>query len=630
MMENRNNKEKAHFQINKYLSVKLINNKTQIFVNNKPFRHCKYLFLVNPHNNPQEPSINSIDEAAEILNKDLHTKLTPKDLNISPEDMFWGHCSNLQAWAENDYDTRLLHRNLAFPLLKKLSETGDPQAKKRFKEEIAKRFIEGNQTVINYLREQKYLTYLNLEELNVILDRFKNHSKISLLDLSGTDLEYLPLSIERFTNIREIKLSANKLSTLPKGFANLNRLERIDLSNNRFTIIPSSINELTSLKQLNLSSNQIRNVPKWINGSKEVHQFYFSEKIDSLEILNLNENLLNQIPDSIGNLVALKKLELGHNSLFKIPSSIGNLKRLEFFSAEHNQLNSIPKSIGNLHSLKELNLDSNRLISLPNSIQNLKNLEILSIENNNLKNLPSSIGNLEKLRKVNLLGNPLKSLPESFFNLKSLDFISLDFGKVAQFPEESKRGLKRAIKRGVRIHDLSYTLMPYKIIIIGDKFVGKTSLLKRMCGESFPYTYTLTVGVQVSIYELKVGNTYIPINIWDIGGDPRFRFIIDTFFKHSLGALIVYDLSKPLTEGYIKDWRFRCKHQDSSMPIILVGNKKDLANKDQLKYLDSLNIKNEFGFLDHVFVSAKQNNPLEALIRKLVKQHTLNYNDIAG
>jgi hypothetical protein len=55
-----------------------------------------------------------------------------------------------------------------------------------------------------------------------------------------------------------------------------------------------------------------------------------------------------------------------------------------------------------------------------------------------------------------------------------------------------------------------------------------------------------------------------------------------------------------------------------------------LVNKDQLEYIDSLNIKNEFGFLDHVFVSAKQNNPLEALIRKLVKQHTLSFNDIAG
>ena len=622
-MENGNNKEKAYFQINKYLSVKLINKKTQIFVNDEPFRQCKYLFLVNPQNDPHEPTINSIDEAAEILNKDLHTKLTPEDLNIKAEDLFWGHCSNLQAWAENDYDTRLLHRNLAFPLLRKLSTVGDPQAKRKFKEEIAKRFIEGNQTVINYLREQRYLTYLNDEELNMVLTNFKKHNQITMLDLSSTDLENLPKAMGDFNNLKELKLSANKLDTLPKRFKNLTRLERIDLSNNRFTHIPPSINHLTSLKQLNFSSNQIRNIPKWINGTDKPQEVYFSDQIDSLEILNLNNNLLNRIPESIGNLSSLKKLDLGHNSLFKIPPTIGNLEHLEFLSVEHNQLNSIPNSIGELNSLKELNLNNNRLTSLPNTIQNLVNLETLSLENNNLNLIPSSIGRLEKLRKVNLLGNSLKMLPESFFNLRDLEFISLEFDNIPQFPKSSKRALKKAIARGVRIHNVSYNLMPYKIIIVGDRFVGKTSLLKRMCGESFPYTYTLTVGVQVSIYELEINNTVIPVNIWDIGGDPRFRFIIDTFFKHSLGAVIVYDLSKPLTEGYIKDWMIRCRKENTTMPIILAGNKKDLVDKEKISYLEKQNLENEFDFLDHVFVTAKHENPLENIIKKLVKKHTL-------
>ena len=51
---------------------------------------------------------------------------------------------NLQVWAEMNYDTRILHRNLAFPLLKKLAQVGDPIAKKALKDEIAKRFLSGN------------------------------------------------------------------------------------------------------------------------------------------------------------------------------------------------------------------------------------------------------------------------------------------------------------------------------------------------------------------------------------------------------------------------------------------------------------------------------------------------------
>ena len=59
-------------------------------------------------------SIQSIDEAAEYLNRTLERGYR----KIDPETEFWGHCSNLEAWAENNYDTRFLHRNLAFPLLK--------------------------------------------------------------------------------------------------------------------------------------------------------------------------------------------------------------------------------------------------------------------------------------------------------------------------------------------------------------------------------------------------------------------------------------------------------------------------------------------------------------------------------
>ena len=81
-----------------------------------------------PLNDRKVNQINSIDEAAE--------NLSIYGVKLSPEVEFHGHCSNLQAWAENHYDTRLLHSNLSFPLLKKLAELGDPQAKQMIKDEI--------------------------------------------------------------------------------------------------------------------------------------------------------------------------------------------------------------------------------------------------------------------------------------------------------------------------------------------------------------------------------------------------------------------------------------------------------------------------------------------------------------
>ena len=120
--------------------------------------------------------IESIDEASELsdhylidneIYKEEHGKLaySPYSYDIPPETEFWGHCSNIQAWIENDYNTCILHSNIAFPLLKELTKAGDPKAKRVFKEEIAKRMSSGYYPTIKYLILEGYLFFLTIEEL---------------------------------------------------------------------------------------------------------------------------------------------------------------------------------------------------------------------------------------------------------------------------------------------------------------------------------------------------------------------------------------------------------------------------------------------------------------------------------
>ncbi len=159
------------FVINNFLCLKLENNRTNIYVNKELFLQCKYLLLNLSESELKSTTlINSIDEAAGLLDKSLERHNHSIEL-LTPEAQFWGHCSNLQAWYENDYDTRLLHSNLAFPLLKKLAEAGDTRAKKVFKDEIAKRFEKGNLNSVRYFLENGYLTYLNKEELECLLEQ---------------------------------------------------------------------------------------------------------------------------------------------------------------------------------------------------------------------------------------------------------------------------------------------------------------------------------------------------------------------------------------------------------------------------------------------------------------------------
>lgn len=154
---------KEEFKINEYITVKLESGKTNIYIDGKLFQQCKILLLnlpVEKINSFNE--INSIDEAAEALDFSMETN-PHEEFEIPANTEFWGHCSNLQVWVEHNYDTRLLHRSLSFPMLKELTDVGDQIARRVFKEEIVLRFLTGVKSVILFLID--YLDYFSLEEL---------------------------------------------------------------------------------------------------------------------------------------------------------------------------------------------------------------------------------------------------------------------------------------------------------------------------------------------------------------------------------------------------------------------------------------------------------------------------------
>ncbi len=135
------NPAKKEFKVNEYISLRLEKERTRIYINGNRFNQCMRLVLNIPVKEIQEyDEIDSIDEIADFYKSS--DKLNENE-RILPEDEFWAHCSNIQAWVEHDYDTRLIHSSLSFPLLVKLAEVGDAKIKTIFKEEVAKRFLSG-------------------------------------------------------------------------------------------------------------------------------------------------------------------------------------------------------------------------------------------------------------------------------------------------------------------------------------------------------------------------------------------------------------------------------------------------------------------------------------------------------
>ncbi|MFX1477163.1 MAG: hypothetical protein ACFFCI_03425 [Promethearchaeota archaeon] len=164
------NREIPEFKINQYLILKLIGDKTKIFVNGKEFMQCRFLLINIPKGKFREyDEIRSIDDAEQTLGRNLELQTKAKRYQLTPEQEFQGHCSNLQAWYENDYDTRLVHRTLAFPLLKKLTDAGDMKARAVFKKEITNRYLE-EPRVREYLNAENYLRYLTPEEIGTLVE----------------------------------------------------------------------------------------------------------------------------------------------------------------------------------------------------------------------------------------------------------------------------------------------------------------------------------------------------------------------------------------------------------------------------------------------------------------------------
>ncbi|MFX1394432.1 MAG: leucine-rich repeat domain-containing protein [Promethearchaeota archaeon] len=428
------------FIINDYLRLKLIDNRTYIFINDELFNHCKYILLDIPVEEVEDfDEIDSIDEAAEKLDHSLERRFE-KNITIPPETEFWGHASNLQCWWENGYDTRLLHSNLAFPLLKKLTEAGDPQAKRVFKEEIAKRFMKGHLPVTTYLIKEGYLFYLSKEEFETILES-KALSEIDPNDKNAWEnLGYLysvngeyNKAIDAYNHI--IAIDSNDIRTWL----------RLGLAYRKSGQYNDAINAYN--QALKIDSNHF---VIWRDFDKLLEEPYFLYLfLDNLPE-NLKKNLVtrlisgnNKNPDkTITNLLSteLKALNIKHiiynNKIFEVKDNhlslsnqnieriseiigLKNLSDLQSLSLHFNQISEI-KGFEKLRNLKQLVLNSNQISDIT-GLENLKYLEKLELKNNQISEI-KGLQKLVNLDYLNLPKNKIKEIKglETLINLKQL------------------------------------------------------------------------------------------------------------------------------------------------------------------------------------------------------------------
>ena len=123
----------------------------------------------------------------------------------------------------------------------------------------------------------------------------------------------------------------------------------------------------------------------------------------------------------------------------------------------------------------------------------------------------------------------------------------------------------------------------FKYIIIGDAAVGKSNLLLRYAHGQFKPEYQLTIGVEFGAKNVVIRNKTYRIQIWDTAGQENFRSITRAYYKNSVCALVVYDISSRDSFNNVSTWIEDCRNNSSEkIFMVLIGNKSDLADKRQV------------------------------------------------
>ena len=136
----------------------------------------------------------------------------------------------------------------------------------------------------------------------------------------------------------------------------------------------------------------------------------------------------------------------------------------------------------------------------------------------------------------------------------------VDF-KVARSPKASKRKLLEA-----------------KIVLLGDTGVGKSSIVARFSRDKFLDTHEVTIGSAYFQHRFLLPNgVFVKLHIWDTGGAERFRSMTHIYYKNSLGAILVYDITQSNSLDVVKYWMKDLEtHEDPKrMVLALVANKCD-------------------------------------------------------
>ncbi len=163
----------------------------------------------------------------------------------------------------------------------------------------------------------------------------------------------------------------------------------------------------------------------------------------------------------------------------------------------------------------------------------------------------------------------------------------------------------------------------YKVCVVGDGGVGKTSMVLRYCENSFKENYIMTIGSNFSTKQIELEdypNYLIKLQLWDLAGQKHFSFVRPPFYRGATAIVYVFDLTRRSSFQNILDWKAEVeKVIGNDKPYLLVGNKIDLAEQGnrEVGEQDGEALKDEIKAIAYYETSAKQDVKIEPVFKDI-------------
>lgn len=165
-----------------------------------------------------------------------------------------------------------------------------------------------------------------------------------------------------------------------------------------------------------------------------------------------------------------------------------------------------------------------------------------------------------------------------------------------------------------------------KILTAGEGGVGKTTLLHRYVEGRFSAETKMTIGVEFFLKETEIDDKQCTLQLWDFGGQERFRFLLESYVLGAKGAMLMFDLTRMMSLENLEQWLNIVRKGDPSLPVLFLGTKFDLTEEIQVDDDYAMSFLQQFNLIDFLKISSKTGENVaqafELLTRKILERQT--------